>query len=147
MKAKNSVMYHIFVDRFCRGGNAPVRAGGVFNPDWEEGKIEYPPYPGAPLANNTFFGGDLDGVRKKLPYIASLGTKIIYLSPIFRSASNHKYDTGDYTEVDAAFGGERALCSLIKEAKAYGIRIVLDGVFNHTGADSLYFNRYKAERY
>ncbi len=140
--AHGGVIYHIFVDRFYRGGSAPVKEGGVLNPDWEKGAVEYPPYPGAPLANNTFFGGDLDGVRKKLSYIASLGTKIIYLSPVFRAASNHKYDTGDYTEVDAAFGGERALRSLIKEAGKYGIRVILDGVFNHTGADSLYFNRY-----
>lgn len=140
--AYGGVIYHVFVDRFSRGGNAPVARGAVFNPDWENGTVEYPPYPGAPLANNTFFGGDLDGVRKKLSYIASLGTRIIYLSPIFRAASNHKYDTGDYGEVDAAFGGKEALCALIAEAKTYGIRIILDGVFNHTGADSLYFNRY-----
>lgn len=142
--AYGGVIYHVFVDRFFRGGNAPVREGGIYNADWEGGRVEYPPYPGAPLKNNTFFGGDLDGVRKKLAYIASLGTRIIYLSPIFRAASNHKYDTGDYGEVDAAFGGERALCALIKEARKYGIKIILDGVFNHTGADSLYFNRYSA---
>lgn len=140
--AYGGVIYHIFVDRFYRGGNAPVREGGILKADWEKGEVEYPLYPGAPLANNTFFGGDLDGVRKKLPYIASLGTKIIYLSPVFRAASNHKYDTGDYTEIDAAFGGEGALRSLITEAEKYGIRVILDGVFNHTGADSLYFNRY-----
>jgi len=136
------VIYHVFVDRFFRGGNAPCAEGTFINPDWENGIPQYPPYPGAPLANNMFFGGDLDGVRKKLPYIASLGTRVIYLSPIFRAASNHKYDTGDYGEVDAAFGGERALRELIAEARRYGIRIVLDGVFNHTGADSIYFNRY-----
>ena len=140
--AHGGVIYHVFVDRFFRGGNAPVREGTFINPDWENGTVQYPAYPGAPLANNMFFGGDLDGVRKKLSYIASLGTKIIYLSPVFSAASNHKYDTGDYTEVDAAFGGERALRALVKEAEKYGIRIILDGVFNHTGADSLYFNRY-----
>ena len=140
--AHGGVIYHVFVDRFFRGGNAPAAKGTFINPDWENGTVQYPPYPGAPLANNMFFGGDLDGVRKKLPYIASLGTKIIYLSPVFRAASNHKYDTGDYSEVDAAFGGERALRELIAEAEKMGIRIILDGVFNHTGADSLYFNRY-----
>ena len=136
------VIYHVFVDRFFRGGDAPPATGTFINPDWENGTVQYPAYPGAPLANNMFFGGDLDGVREKLPYIASLGTRLIYLSPIFRAASNHKYDTGDYGEVDAAFGGERALADLIGEAEKYNIRIVLDGVFNHTGADSLYFNRY-----
>jgi len=140
--AHGGVIYHVFIDRFFRGGSAPAREGTFINPDWENGTVQYPAYPGAPLANNMFFGGDLDGVRKKISYIASLGTKIIYLSPVFSAASNHKYDTGDYTEVDSAFGGEEALRALIKEAEKYGIRIVLDGVFNHTGADSLYFNRY-----
>ncbi len=135
-------IYHVFVDRFFRGGNAPPARGTFINPDWENGIPQFPPYPGAPLANNMFFGGDLDGVTEKLSYIASLGTRAIYLSPIFRAASNHKYDTGDYAEVDAAFGGERALRRLVGEAEKYGIRIVLDGVFNHTGADSVYFNRY-----
>ncbi len=135
-------IYHVFVDRFFRAGNAPAAKGTFINPDWENGIPQYPPYPGAPLANNMFFGGDLDGVTEKLSYIASLGTRAIYLSPIFRAASNHKYDTGDYAEVDAAFGGEKALVRLIREAKKYGIRIILDGVFNHTGADSIYFNRY-----
>ncbi len=136
------VIYHVFVDRFFRGGNAPVREGAVLNPDWEKGIPQYPPYPGAPLANDMFFGGDLYGVTEKLPYIASLGTRAIYLSPIFRAASNHKYDTGCYAEVDAAFGGEEALRLLIDEAKKWGIRLILDGVFNHTGDDSLYFNKY-----
>ena len=135
-------IYHVFVDRFCRGGNAPLREGVILNEDWENGIPEYPLYPGAPLANNTFFGGDLYGVAKKMPYIASLGTRAIYLSPIFRAASNHKYDTGDYGEVDEMFGGEDALRLLISEAKKYNIRILLDGVFNHTGDDSRYFNRY-----
>lgn len=136
------VIYHVFVDRFFRAGNAPPSRGTFINPDWENGIPQYPPYPGAPLANNMFFGGDLDGVTEKLSYIASLGTRAIYLSPIFRAASNHKYDTGDYACVDEAFGGERALKRLIAEADKYGIRIILDGVFNHTGADSIYFNRY-----
>ncbi len=136
------VIYHVFVDRFFRAGNASPSPGTFINPDWKNGIPQFPPYPGAPLANNMFFGGDLDGVTKKLSYIASLGTRAIYLSPIFRAASNHKYDTGNYAEVDAAFGGEQALARLISEAEKYGIRIILDGVFNHTGADSIYFNRY-----
>lgn len=135
-------IYHVFVDRFYRGGCAPLKEGAVLNPDWQNGIPQYPAYPGAPLANNMFFGGDLYGVVKKLPYIASLGTRAIYLSPIFRAASNHKYDTGNYEEVDEMFGGEEALRLLIQEAGKLGIRIILDGVFNHTGDDSLYFNRY-----
>lgn len=135
-------IYHIFVDRFYRGGNAEPKKGTVLNADWENGIPEYPPYPGAPLANNMFFGGDLYGVTEKLPYIAALGTRAIYLSPVFEAASNHKYDTGYYGRVDEMFGGDEALRLLIAEAGKYGIRILLDGVFNHTGDDSLYFNRY-----
>ncbi len=135
------IVYQIFVDRFYRGEDTPLREGAILNPDWENGIPQFPKYPGAPLANNMFFGGNLDGVRKKLDYIASLGVSCIYLSPIFEATSNHKYDTGDYMTVDAAFGGEEALARLIEEAGERGIRIVLDGVFNHTGDDSIYFNR------
>lgn len=136
------VIYHVFVDRFFRGAETPPSDGGYLNSDWENGIPEYPPYPGAPLKNNMFFGGNLDGVRLKLPYIASFGVNCIYLSPVFRAASNHKYDTGDYMTVDEAFGGDAGLLRLVAEAEDYGIRVILDGVFNHTGDDSLYFNRY-----
>ncbi len=135
------VIYHIFVDRFAKGGDVPVKAGALINRDWENGIPQFAPSPGAPLKNNMFFGGTLFGVREKLPYIASLGVNLIYLSPVFDSPSNHKYDTADYMTVDAMFGGEEALRFLIDEAKTYGIGIILDGVFNHTGADSLYFNK------
>ncbi len=136
------IVYHVFVDRFFRGSDTPPSCGGYFNPDWNNGIPEYPAYPGAPLKNNMFFGGNLDGVRLKLPYIASLGVNCIYLSPVFRAASNHKYDTGDYMTVDEAFGGDEALLRLIAEAEDYDITVILDGVFNHTGDDSIYFNKY-----
>ncbi len=136
-------MYHIFVDRFCRGqGPTYLREDATLDPDWEHGIPQYAAYPGAPLANNRFFGGNLWGVAEKLEYLHSLGVTVLYLSPIFEAASNHKYDTGDYETVDAAFGGEEALAHLLKRAKKHGIRIILDGVFNHTGDDSRYFNRY-----
>lgn len=136
-------MYHIFVDRFCRGeGNAPLREGAVLEPDWQNGIPQFPPYPGASFANDHFFGGNLWGIVEKLDYLKSLGVTVLYLSPIFEAASNHKYDTGDYERVDAAFGGEEALASLIAQANERDIRIILDGVFNHTGDDSRYFNRY-----
>ncbi len=136
------VIYHIFVDRFFKVGKTVLRSGTHLNPDWDNGIPEYPEYPGAPLANNVFFGGNLDGVTAKLDYIAALGVNCIYLSPIFEAASNHKYDTGDYSKVDRGFGGEAALDRLLLAAKERGIRVILDGVFNHTGDDSLYFNRY-----
>lgn len=140
---EGGIMYHIFVDRFAKTGVAfeNQKPGTVMDTDWENGIPQYGEYPGAEVANNVFFGGDLYGIAEKLPYIASLGTSILYLSPIFDAASNHKYDTADYISVDAMFGGDEALSYLCAEAKKYGIRVILDGVFNHTGADSIYFNR------
>ena len=135
------IIYHIFVDRFARHGE-PYAKRDTLIADYSNGIPEYPAYPGAPLKNNTFYGGSLYGVIDKLDYIASLGANIIYLSPIFESPSNHKYDTSDYLTVDEAFGGNDALKALIDAAHSKGIKIILDGVFNHTGADSIYFNRY-----
>ena len=142
------VMYQIFTDRFYRGEsdeakNLPIREDARFNEDWDGGIPEYPAYPGAPLKNNTFFGGNLWGVAEKLDYLESLGVTYIYLCPVFEAFSNHKYDTGDYTKIDEMFGGEDAFDNLIAKAKERGIGIILDGVFNHTGDDSIYFNKKK----
>ncbi len=140
------VMYHVFVDRFCRGAGEIHRRTGErapeINEDWEGGIPQYAPYPGAELSNHIHFGGNLWGVAEKLDYLDALGVKVIYLSPIFQAYSNHKYDTGDYLCVDGGFGGEPALDALIEKATARGMHIVLDGVFNHTGDDSRYFDRY-----
>ncbi len=142
------VMYQIFTDRFYRGESpearsVPLRQDARLLEDWDNGVPEFPPYPGAPMKNNTFFGGNLWGVAEKLDYLCELGVTHIYLCPIFEAYSNHKYDTGDYTKVDEMFGGDDALDNLISKAREKGIGIILDGVFNHTGDDSLYFNRYK----
>ena len=134
------VIYHIFVDRFSKGGDFHPADGGILA-DFSDGIPEYPEYPGAPLKNNTFYGGTLDGITNKLGYIKSLGVNAIYLSPIFESLSNHKYDTGDYMSVDSGFGGDAALKRLIESAEKYQIKIILDGVFNHTGSNSIYFNK------
>lgn len=136
------IIYHIFVDRFFSSGKTTLRPDSVKIEDWDNGIPEYPAYPGAPIENNTFFGGDLWGVAEKLDYLLSLGVNCIYLSPVFEAYSNHKYDTGNYMKVDAEFGGEEALSHLIRECKKRKIKIILDGVFNHTGADSLYFNKF-----
>ena len=135
------IIYHIFVDRFNRGGKTEKKDGAILVDDWSHGVAEYPAFAGAPLKNNTFYGGTLWGVIDKLDYIKSLGVNLIYLSPIFDAASNHKYDTADYMTVDKMFGGEEALTALIAEAKKRDVGIILDGVFNHTGSDSIYFNR------
>ena len=141
---KGGVLYQIFVDRFHKGSVAvPCRADAKLNPDWENGIPEYPPYRGEPFSNNTFFGGTLWGIAEKLDYLSSIGVTALYLSPIFKAFSNHKYDTADYFEVDEMFGGEAALDHLIQKAEEKNIRIILDGVFNHTGDDSRYFNKYR----
>lgn len=137
---RGKTMYHIFVDRFApRGGKR--RADAVYHEQWHEEIEQFGAYPGAPVANNEFFGGTLWGVLDKLDYLESLGVGVLYLSPIFRSVSNHKYDTGDYETVDEQFGGEEALQALLDECHRRHIGVMLDGVFNHTGDDSRYFNR------
>ena len=138
------IMYHIFVDRFAKGDIAPwQRDDYIINEDWYNGIPQYAKNQGERLKNNMFFGGNLKGVEDKLDYLESLGTKVIYLSPIFKAYSNHKYDTGDYMTIDEMFGGEEAFRSLLVKAKERGMSIILDGVFNHTGDDSLYFNKYQ----
>lgn len=91
---------------------------------------------------NQFYGGDLKGIQDELPYLKSLGVNTLYLTPIFQGSSNHRYDTSDYLTVDPALGGNAAYASLIAAANSKGIRIILDGVFNHTSSDSVYFDRY-----
>ena len=135
------IIYHVFVDRFRRVKNTPVCDDAILIDDWYSDITEYPKYPGAYLKNNTFFGGNLYGIIEKLDYLVSLGVSVIYLSPIFESPSNHKYDTGDYEKIDEGFGGEKAFTELIEKAGERNIKIILDGVFNHTGADSKYFNK------
>ena len=138
-----TTMYHIFVDRFAKSEKKlPVREDAILREDWETGIPEYAPYPGAPLKNNQFFGGSLWGVIEKLDYLESLSVNCIYLSPIFEAYSNHKYDTGDYANIDKMFGGREGFDALLAACKKRGIKVILDGVFNHTGDDSLYFNRY-----
>ena len=138
------VMYHIFLDRFCRGeGEVTPNYDAVINPDWANGIPQYARQNGDELSNNVFFGGNLWGVIEKLDYLSSLGVTVLYLSPVFEAYSNHRYDTGDYEKIDAFLGGEEAFEKLICEAHKRGMRIILDGVFNHTGDDSRYLNRRK----
>ena len=142
----HGVMYQIFVDRFYRGEgdeakSVPIRHDVEMNYDWDNGIPQYAAHNGDPLKNNMFFGGTLWGVAEKLDYLKSLGVTFIYLCPVFEAYSNHKYDTGDYSKIDEMFGGEAAFDNLIAKARERGIGIILDGVFNHTGDDSIYFNR------
>lgn len=137
------VMYHIFVDRFrCGDGAVESRSDVILNEDWENGIPQYPEKNGDKLANNMFFGGNLWGIAEKLPYLKDLGVGVLYLSPIFKAYSNHKYDTGNYLEIDEMFGGKDAFEYLLSKADQLGMKVILDGVFNHTGDNSLYFDRY-----
>lgn len=139
---KGGIMYQIFPDRFNRSGMVFEKEGSVSEPDWYNGIPQYAEKRGDPVPNNVFFGGDLYGIAEKLEYIASLGVTILYLNPIFEASSNHRYDVGDYMKIDPLLGGEDGFKTLLSAADKYGIRVILDGVFNHTGDDSLYFNRY-----
>lgn len=142
-RLKSGMIYHIFVDRFKKSSRGLLcKPGAALNEDWNDGIPQFGAYPGAKVANNVFFGGDLYGIAEELPYIKSLGVSTIYLSPVFDAASNHKYDTGDYLTVDSMFGGESALRELCAAAKRLDIDVILDGVFNHTGCDSVYFNKF-----
>ena len=135
------VFYQIFVDRFAKAGAHSLREGQYRRDDWG-GEPKYLPDADGVTRRNDFFGGDLDGVVEKLPWLQALGVTCLYLNPIFEAASNHKYDTGDYKKIDPAFGDEETFQKLCREAEKRGIRVILDGVFNHTGDDSRYFNRY-----
>lgn len=137
--AKQGVIYQIFADRFAKEGDVNFAKRGRLHADW----YERPDIAedGKDYRADDFFGGNLKGIISKLDYLESLGVTLIYLSPIFKSGSNHRYDTGDYMQIDELFGTEAEFKELIDEAKRHGIRIMLDGVFNHTGSDSIYFNR------
>lgn len=137
---KGGIMYHIFVDRFFRAGKTFIRDDIYFHENWDEIPL-YEPVNGK-ILNNDFFGGNLYGIIEKLDYLKTLNVSIIYLSPVFKANSNHKYDTGDYMNVDEMFGGNEALKKLINECDKRNMKIILDGVFNHTGDNSIYFNKY-----
>ena len=142
---KEGVLYHIFVDRFNNGN----RNGKPSNPkknsfiygNWEDDPI-YIKDENGDILRWDFYGGNLKGIINKLGYLKKLGVSIIYLSPIFEASSNHKYNTGDYKKIDPMFGDEEIFEELIEKANAKGISIILDGVFSHTGADSIYFNKF-----
>lgn len=138
---KGGLFYHIFVDRFKKAANLRPAAGAIARTDWG-GIPNYLPDENGEIKNNDFFGGDLDGVIEKLPYLSELGVTCIYLSPVFEASSNHKYDTADYSSIDPGFGDDETFERLCSEAAALGIHLICDGVFNHTGDDSIYFDRY-----
>ena len=138
---KGGIMYQIFPDRFFKSGEILVEKGKWLHRDWHE-TPEFRPNEKGKILNNDFFGGNFRGILKKLDYLQSLHVTVIYLNPIFRAFSNHRYDTGDYMQLDPMLGSEEDFAALVSECWKRGIRLILDGVFNHTGDDSRYFNKY-----
>jgi len=137
---KGGVIYQIFPDRFYRQGDFTVPDGKIARYDWG-GTPTFRAHDGI-VYNNEFFGGNFRGIKEKLDYISSLGITALYLNPISKSYSSHRYDTGDYLIPDPVLGSYEDFHDLALEARKRGIRLIYDGVFNHTGADSRYFNRY-----
>jgi glycosidase len=161
---QRAVIYQIFPDRFRDGdpSNNPTagrfsyaRADGAIvrsnNPQGEWNTTVCDPRGQQGAGHNcpnyygdNFYGGDLAGITQKIQdgYFTSLGVTLLYFNPIFRAPSNHKYDTANFLEIDPDFGTLADFQSLVAAANARGIRIMLDGVFNHTSSDSPYFDRY-----
>lgn len=139
---KGGLIYQIFPDRFYNSGKekSGVPTDRFVCEDWSK-QPEYRQNNGICSLGNDYYGGDLEGIRQKLPYLQELGVSCIYLNPIFEAHSNHRYNTANYEKIDMLLGDEADLENLCKEAKKRGIKIILDGVFSHTGDDSIYFNR------
>ncbi len=160
---QNGVIYQIFPERFRNGdptndvisgtffygndepwGTPQVHTGAVTHTTWNE-EIYDPRQVGGPYFgaySNQFYGGDLQGVIDKLDYLRNAGFTVLYFNPIFTSPSNHKYDGTTYEEIDPALGDMATFTHLITEAQARGMHVILDGVFNHTSSDSVYFDKY-----
>jgi len=136
------ITYQIFPDRFCRL-SVPDPAGMVggrwVHQDWDDEPVWRPDEHGE-IRNRDFFGGSLAGIASKLPYLKELGVRTVYLCPIFEAAENHRYGAADYEKIDPMLGTREDFEALCRQAHALGMRVMLDGVFNHTGFVSKYFN-------
>ena len=150
---KEGIIYQIFPDRFNRGKDyelrventkkRPTKEIGIkyFVEDWNK-TPKYDKDSNGKVYKFEFFGGTLEGIIEKIPYLKELGVSMIYLNPIFEARSNHRYDTGDYMKIDSLVGDDESFDNLIKICKDNGIKVILDGVFSHQGADSIYFNKF-----
>ncbi len=141
----DQIFYQIFPDRFARSTRRSPEQESVYrhhaaNRDIRRCEWHEPLTPEA--GGSTFYGGDLDGINEKLPWLKRLGVTALYLNPVFVAPSVHKYDTEDYRHVDPAFGGDEALLRLRHRTRQQGMRLVLDGVFNHTGDSHRWFDRH-----
>lgn len=146
------IVYQIFPDRFRRGAGWLTQAqAALATPrrgvdrrlmeDWDA-PLGYTRDDKGNVTCWDFYGGTLEGIREALPQLAEWGITALYLNPIFEATSNHRYDTGDYLSIDPVLGTEEDFRRLVSEGRALGIDLILDGVFNHTGDDSRYFNRF-----
>ncbi len=139
--AKGAIIYQIFPDRFYKSGDVDLTEKlqpFTVHKDWNE-EVVWQPDKNGVIQNNDFFGGNFRGIAEKMDYIASLGTNILYLNPICKSFSNHRYDTADYKTPDPMLGTILDFQDMCQAAHKRGIKIILDGVFSHTGARSIYF--------
>ena len=141
--AKGALIYQVFPDRFYKSGECDLT--GKLKPYtvhdcWDE-EVGWRPARDGRVLNNDFFGGNFRGITEKLPYIASLGATVLYLNPISMAFSSHRYDTGDYKVPDPMLGTQEEFSQLCRQAHKLGIRVILDGVYSHTGSNSRYFNR------
>ena len=139
---KGSVIYQIFPDRFFEGkpGKPMPFVGRIYRPD-KDGEPYFWPNEQGGYLNMDYFGGDFAGIQQKLPYLAEMNVGWIYLNPIFEAHSNHRYNTANYLKADPLLGTNEDFRQLCQAARSYGIKIILDGVFSHTGSDSVYFNK------
>jgi len=140
---KGKVMYQIFPDRFAKSGDVDPK-GKLMPYELHENMEDIPtflPDENGQITNSDFFGGNLKGIVEKLPYLKELGVGIIYLNPIFMAYSNHRYDTCDYKKIDPLLGSEKDFKTLCDEAHKMDMKIILDGVFSHTGSNSIYFDK------
>lgn len=150
--AQDAIYYYIFPDRFRNGDPSNDPRPFQSSAQWEavefhDNWLDHPWRPGSGdgsdgFGTNDFFGGDIAGIIEKLDYIAGLGANALYITPLFLAASNHKYDTADYRRIDPAFGSNSDFERLTAEAAKRGLRILVDASLNHSGRDSLYFDRF-----
>lgn len=142
----NTVIYQIFPDRFYKAEDdrAVPKSNSFIYSDWNDNPF-YIKDKDNNIARWEFFGGNLKGIQEKLPYIQQIGVGTIYINPVFEARSNHRYDTADYYKIDSFLGGDKAFDELIANAKKSNVKIILDGVFNHTGKHSIYFDSCKDE--
>ena len=141
--AQGGIMYQIFPDRFCRSDKftpLPSKNPRTIHENWYD--IPDFIYDNPDYMANDYFCGNIAGIMEKLDYIKDLGVNIIYLNPVFESPEYHRYSTANYMNIDPYFGTNELFAEFTKKCKEYGIKVILDGVFSHTGADSIYFNKY-----